>query len=387
VEAVTRTVWNGDQVLAEIRAPIAAAEQDTGRAPAGTPYEYGYGQVLYTHGPALDRPLRVTRLSYDTIFPAPVWISPHTNWQGQYDSGEIVSSDGRGMCRNVSSGAYDNPPAGGAGSDGNTFPDSVWTCIQVDWPAPYQWRSHLEHGRGRIGPPSWVGSLIEGGRDLTGQMYMRNRFYDPASGRFTQEDPIGIAGGLNVYGFGNGDPVMYSDPYGLCPYSGGKGERDSRTKDCPNDKVGDAVRTIDQYGGKDGRRVVKAIAAGSLNPVAVDAATLSLECGDGTVACQQPNGNLVILDSDMSLLAARIVHETGHADIPDTSPWGPQYKFEEPLVRTRELEFWGRLPTSMRRNPGEEGAYKFLRDAPEEWRKNAASRACERVHRLNGVCR
>ncbi|MDB4952314.1 MAG: wapA, partial [Gemmatimonadetes bacterium] len=79
-----------------------------------------------------------------------------------------------------------------------------------------EWKSHLSQGRGLIGPPTWMGSLIEGGRDLTGQMYMRNRFYDPASGRFTQEDPIGTAGGLNVYGFANGDPVSYSDPYGLC---------------------------------------------------------------------------------------------------------------------------------------------------------------------------
>jgi hypothetical protein len=31
-----------------------------------------------------------------------------------------------------------------------------------------------------------------------------------------QADPIGLAGGLNVYGFAAGDPVSYSDPYGLC---------------------------------------------------------------------------------------------------------------------------------------------------------------------------
>jgi hypothetical protein len=34
---------------------------------------------------------------------------------------------------------------------------------------------------------------------------------------FTQQDPIGIAGGLNLYGYANGDPVNYSDPFGLCP--------------------------------------------------------------------------------------------------------------------------------------------------------------------------
>jgi RHS repeat-associated protein len=34
-------------------------------------------------------------------------------------------------------------------------------------------------------------------RDASGQQYMRNRYYDPATGQFTQPDPIGIAGGLN----------------------------------------------------------------------------------------------------------------------------------------------------------------------------------------------
>ena len=31
----------------------------------------------------------------------------------------------------------------------------------------------------------------------------------------TQQDPIGLAGGLNLYGYANGDPVNYSDPFGL----------------------------------------------------------------------------------------------------------------------------------------------------------------------------
>jgi hypothetical protein len=37
-----------------------------------------------------------------------------------------------------------------------------------------------------------------------------------AEGPFTQEDPIGIAGGLNLYGYANGDPIAFSDPFGLC---------------------------------------------------------------------------------------------------------------------------------------------------------------------------
>jgi RHS repeat-associated protein len=64
-------------------------------------------------------------------------------------------------------------------------------------------------------PNSWMGSLVLHSRDPSGQYYRRNRYYDPESGRFTQEDPIGLAGGLNLYGYANGDPINFSDPFGL----------------------------------------------------------------------------------------------------------------------------------------------------------------------------
>jgi uncharacterized protein RhaS with RHS repeats len=54
-------------------------------------------------------------------------------------------------------------------------------------------------------------------QDASGYLYRRNRYYDPKTGRFTQEDPIGLAGGMNAYGYAEGDPVSYSDPFGLCP--------------------------------------------------------------------------------------------------------------------------------------------------------------------------
>jgi RHS repeat-associated protein len=68
-----------------------------------------------------------------------------------------------------------------------------------------------------VEPSNWYGSLIQGSRDQSGLMYRRNRYYDPASGLFTQEDPIGLAGGLNLYGYAGGDPVNFSDPFGLIP--------------------------------------------------------------------------------------------------------------------------------------------------------------------------
>ena len=44
---------------------------------------------------------------------------------------------------------------------------------------------------------------------------MNARVYDPAIGRFLQADPIGFEGGLNGYGYVEGNPIMLVDPSGL----------------------------------------------------------------------------------------------------------------------------------------------------------------------------
>lgn len=51
--------------------------------------------------------------------------------------------------------------------------------------------------------------------DATGLIYYRARYYDPSVGRFTQRDPSGLSGGINQYAYVNGNPVNYSDPWGL----------------------------------------------------------------------------------------------------------------------------------------------------------------------------
>jgi RHS repeat-associated protein len=93
-----------------------------------------------------------------------------------------------------------------------------------------------DHGSGDRQLPEWFGSLIQGKQDQTGVMHMRNRYYDPNSGRFTQEDPIGLAGGLNLYGFAGGDPVNFSDPFGLCKNEDGT-VRDCKVEISPEEKA------------------------------------------------------------------------------------------------------------------------------------------------------
>src|SRR5262249_13032938 len=56
------------------------------------------------------------------------------------------------------------------------------------------------------------------GRELdeTGLYYFRARYYDPALGRFLQEDPLGFAGGdVNLYAYVNNSPLVANDPLGL----------------------------------------------------------------------------------------------------------------------------------------------------------------------------
>jgi RHS repeat-associated protein len=49
----------------------------------------------------------------------------------------------------------------------------------------------------------------------TGLYYYRARYYDPRVVRFLSVDPIGLAGGLNVYSYVGNDPVSRRDPTGL----------------------------------------------------------------------------------------------------------------------------------------------------------------------------
>ncbi|MQT98260.1 RHS repeat-associated core domain-containing protein [Pseudomonas helleri] len=53
----------------------------------------------------------------------------------------------------------------------------------------------------------------------TGLHYNRYRYYDPQVGRFISKDPIGFAGGLNVYAYAP-NPVGWVDPLGLAAHRG-----------------------------------------------------------------------------------------------------------------------------------------------------------------------
>ncbi len=208
--AVRRTVWDGTQELAEIQMPNDATyrENDTGpvavTATTSSDRNRYYGRVVYAHGPAVDQPLSVTRFRYTDYSGTAVveWptftLVPLPNWRSQ----SFLVAFGNGD--------LEQPFTAGGTSCALT---GAQRCVYVPSPAQY---SMWEQQRGYV-PPAWHGTLIEDKREsLVGLTYRRNRYYDQTTGRFTQEDPIGLAGGLNLYGFANGDPVNFSDPFGLC---------------------------------------------------------------------------------------------------------------------------------------------------------------------------
>ncbi len=89
--------------------------------------------------------------------------------------------------------------------------DAAHTVIQS-----YEYDSY-----GMVTPAtSFRNSYVYTGREWdkeTGLYYYRARYYDPIEGRFISKDPIGLAGGINVYAYVQNNPINRIDPLGLRP--------------------------------------------------------------------------------------------------------------------------------------------------------------------------
>jgi RHS repeat-associated protein len=66
--------------------------------------------------------------------------------------------------------------------------------------------------------------------DGNGLYYYRARYYNPVTKRFISEDPLKEVAGINSYGYVDGNPLFFSDPFGLSPVGDRSRDRPGRER-------------------------------------------------------------------------------------------------------------------------------------------------------------
>ena len=92
----------------------------------------------------------------------------------------------------------------------------------------------------------------------SGLHYNRFRYYDPQTGRFVHQDPIGLAGGVNLFVF-SPNPLGWLDPWGLAkrgPKTNGQGPHNETIKAWGDELIASGC-TIVAGGGQQKETTVK----------------------------------------------------------------------------------------------------------------------------------
>ncbi|WP_404465222.1 RHS domain-containing protein [Vreelandella aquamarina] len=88
----------------------------------------------------------------------------------------------------------------------NAHGNTAWQAQPDDWAATQNERGHTTQ------PIRFQGQWHD---KESGLYYNRHRYYDPQQGRYISQDPIGLKGGTNLYGYALGSPTINIDPTGL----------------------------------------------------------------------------------------------------------------------------------------------------------------------------
>ena len=151
-------------------------------------------------------------------------VSPTTTSIFEYDNDaliETVNSSGSAVARYADGQEIDEPLAMQRGTATDYYEqDGVGSVTSLSSSTGALAQTYTYDSFGNIANSS--GSLTNffryTGREFdmeTGLNFYRARYDNPALGRFVSEDPIGLAGGINLYVYANSNPVSLIDPLGL----------------------------------------------------------------------------------------------------------------------------------------------------------------------------
>ena len=129
-----------------------------------------------------------------------------------------------------------------------------------------------------------------------------------------------MAGGLNLYQFNGNNPVAYTDPFGLCPYTGKKRTED--VGDCPKSTLGTAFRNLKRFGGADGAAAIHTIASKQVTINVQSAKQVHSACQDPKVSGCTIGHTIYMVPGNSTSMATRVTHEANHVD--NTAPYPHQ---------------------------------------------------------------
>jgi RHS repeat-associated protein len=87
----------------------------------------------------------------------------------------------------------------------------AWKAQLDLYGVPREERAGIEDADRTTNPLRYPGQYYD---EETGLSYNRFRYYDPETGRYISQDPIGVAGGLDLHGYVH-NPATWEDPFGL----------------------------------------------------------------------------------------------------------------------------------------------------------------------------
>jgi RHS repeat-associated protein len=174
----------------------------------------------------------------------------------------------------------------------------------------------LEAREGITNPITYTGQQYD---QATQQYYLRARFYNPAIGRFTQED-VYRGDGLNLYAYCKANPVMYYDPTGYmgCNKDSGKQGKDDTPGTNKNKNGGESANDLPSRKGALNEAKRDAKIPKSQQPDYVDNVPMRQAEYEGGHVIKDVNGNVIMTREYhyTNMYGEKIViqdHSAGHA--------------------------------------------------------------------------